>query len=151
MELRVDGLPIPQGSKSAFPFKRGDGTIGVAVTEGKKGPSLKEWRGAIAAAARVWIAMNDHPLPLDEPVLIEATFYLPRPASAPKRVAKPAKKPDWDKLSRAAGDALKGLAYTDDSRITTALIKKRFAIDRSPGIEITIRPDEIETMLVTAF
>ena len=131
MELRVDGLPIPQGSKSAFPFKRGDGSIGVAVTEGKKAPSLKEWRGAIAASARVWIALNGRPAPLDCAVVLEMTFYLPRPKSAPKHVTKPCKKPDWDKLARAVGDALKGLAYVEDSRITTGLVRKRFAVGRT--------------------
>lgn len=141
MELRVDGLPIPQGSKSAFPFKRGDGSLGVAVTEGKKAPALKEWRGAIAAAARVWIAMNGHPAPLDCEALIEITFYLPKPASASKKVKKPAKKPDWDKLARAVGDALNGLAYSEDSRITTGLVRKRFAIDRPPGVEIFVGID----------
>ena len=141
MQLRVDGLPIPQGSKSAFPFKRGDGSLGVAVTEGKKGPSLKEWRGAIAAAARVWISMNGHPEPLDEGVTIDVTFYLPRPASAPRRVTKPWKKPDLDKLARAVGDALKGLAYVEDSRITTAVWRKRFAVGRPPGVEILLEED----------
>jgi Holliday junction resolvase RusA-like endonuclease len=142
MELRVDGLPIPQGSKSAFPFKRANGTIGVAVTEGKKAPSLKEWRGAIAAAARVWIALNGRPAPLDCAVVAEMTFYLPRPASAPKRVTKPTKKPDLGKLARAAEDALTKIAYADDSRITTMVLRKRFAIDRPPGVEITLREDE---------
>ena len=143
MELRVDGLPIPQGSKSAFPFKRGDGSIGVAVTEGKKkGAALKEWRGAIAAAARVWIALNGRPAPADGPVVFNATFYLPRPASAPRRVTKPHKGLDLDKLSRAAFDALTGLAYTDDSRVTTMVVRKRFAIGLPPGVEIFLKEDE---------
>ena len=138
MRLRVDGLPIPQGSKSAFPFRRGDGSLGVAVTEGKRAPSLKEWRGAVAASARVWIALNGHPAPLDGPCVMTMIFYLPRPKSAPKRVLYPAVKPDADKLSRAICDALSRLAYTDDARIVDLRVSKRFAVDSPPGVEIEI-------------
>ena len=142
MFLRVDGIPITQGSKTGYPIRRKDGSLGVRLTEGKKAPALKEWRLAIAAAARAWIALNGHPPPLDGPLEVAMTFYLPKPASASQKVKKPSKKPDVGKLTRAAEDALTGIAYVDDSRITTAHLKKRFAVNRPPGVEITIGPDE---------
>lgn len=138
MTLTVIGVPVPQGSKSAHPFRRKDGTIGVAVHEGGKAQSLKQWRAAIAACARLWLEQNGMPAPVDGPVGINVTFYLPRPKSAPKRVQHPATKPDWDKLARAVGDALKGIAYTEDSRIVDAHVSKRFAIDSPPRAQIEL-------------
>lgn len=135
MMLTVYGIPLPQGSKTAFVVKGR-----AVVTDGKKGPALKEWRNAIASEARVWLAKNGAPAPLDGPVIVTATFYLPRPKSAPKRVIFPATKPDLDKLTRALGDSLSGIAYTEDSRIVDLHVKKRFAIDSPPRAEIEVHP-----------
>lgn len=134
MRLTVIGVALPQGSKSAFALKSGR----VVVTDGKKGGNLKEWRGAIAACARLWLSQNGMPAPLDGPVKLSVTFYLPRPKSAPKRVTKPDKKPDLDKLVRAAGDALSKIAYTEDSRIVEIHATKEFAVDAPPRAEIHI-------------
>ena len=51
---------------------------------------------------------------------------------APKKVLYPATKPDLDKLVRSVGDALKGLAYEEDSRIVDIDARKRFAIESAP-------------------
>lgn len=132
MKLIVHGLPLPQGSKTGYVIN------GRAVlTDGKKGPALKEWRYAIAAEARTWIQETGW-APLSGPVLMRVTFFLPRPKSAPKRVLYPATKPDLDKLVRSVGDALKGLAYEEDSRIVDILACKRFAVNSAPRAEISI-------------
>lgn len=133
MYLVVHGVPIPQGSKSAF-------VVGgrAVITEGKKSASLKEWRAAIAACARLWLQQNGSPAPLDGPVSVDVVFYLPRPKSAPKRVIVPATKPDADKLVRSTLDALSKIAYTDDARIVDLNIRKRFAIDSPPRAEILV-------------
>ena len=73
------------------------------------------------------------------PVYLEATFYLSRPASAPKRITMPAKKPDIDNLMKTLTDALEKFCYANDSQITTALIKKRFG--NPPRIELTLKED----------
>ena len=138
MKLTVIGLPVPQGSKSAHPFRRKDGSLGVAVHEGGKAASLKDWRRAIADAARAYMAEYGLESPADGPLWMTVTFYLPRPASASKRVLYPAKKPDCDKLCRAVGDALSKIAYTDDSRIVDLLVRKRFAVDSPPRAEIEL-------------
>lgn len=134
MFLVVHGVPVPQGSKSAF-------VVGgrAVITEGKKSASLKEWRSAIAACARLWLQQNGSPAPLDGPVSVDVVFYLPRPKSAPRRVLVPATKPDADKLVRSALDALTKIAYTDDSRIVDLNVRKRFAVDSPPRAEITVR------------
>ena len=132
MKLIVHGIPLPQGSKTGFVIK------GRAVlTDGKKGPALREWRQAIAAEARLWLTQTNA-APLAGPVAMRVTFYLPRPKSAPRKVLYPATKPDLDKLVRSVGDALKGLAYEEDSRIVDIDARKRFAIDSAPRAEIEV-------------
>jgi crossover junction endodeoxyribonuclease RusA len=143
MRLTVIGIPVPQGSKTAHPFRRKDGSLGVAVHEGWKAASLKDWRRAIADAARAYMAEYGLESPADGPLALTATFYLPRPASAPKKVKYPAKKPDCSKLLRAAEDSLTGIAYTDDSRIVDLHVYKRFAVDSPPRVELHLSsPDE---------
>jgi crossover junction endodeoxyribonuclease RusA len=136
MKLLVVGMPITQGNKKARVVN------GRAImTEGwGKGPqNLKDWRNAIADAARAYLTEHNMPAPLDEPLALEATFYLPRPKTAPKTRLYPDKKPDCDKLCRAVGDALSGVAYVDDARIVTLRVHKRFAVDSPPRVEITLR------------
>jgi Holliday junction resolvase RusA-like endonuclease len=134
MRLTVIGVALPQGSKSAFKTKTGR----VVVTDGKKSGSLREWRAAVGACARLWLSQHGMPAPLDGPVKLSVTFFMPRPKSAPKRVTRPATKPDLDKLVRAVGDALTGIAYTEDSRIVELRATKEFAVDASPRAEIHI-------------
>lgn len=132
VKLTVYGIPLPQGSKTGFVIK------GRAVlTDGKKGPALKEWRMAIASEARRWLQETEG-APLAGPVAMRVTFYLPRPKSAPRKVLYPATKPDLDKLVRSVGDALKGLAYEEDSRIVDIDARKRFAIESAPRAEIEV-------------
>jgi crossover junction endodeoxyribonuclease RusA len=148
MKLTVIGMPATQGSKRGFPIRRKNGTIGVAIAE-SGGEHHRSWREAVAAEARralgefgyggVWS-------PITEPVVAVMTFYLPRPKSANKTVLFPDKKPDVLKLGRAVEDSLSKILYTDDSRIVDIHLRKRFAIDRPPGVEIELRaatPDDL--------
>lgn len=134
MRLTAYGVPRPQGSKTAFPIRRANGSTGVAITEGTKSASLKDWRNLIR---HVW-NNGRPPATLTGPVCISLTFYLPKPKSAAKSRIYPTTKPDWDKLARAACDALTKLAYEDDSRIVEAHVYKHYAIGRQPGVEIEI-------------
>lgn len=135
MRLTVYGVALPQGSKSARVV---NGRAIMTDGFGDKPRQLKSWREAIADAARVWIATNGAPAPLDVPVTLHATFYLPKPKSAPRKAVHAAKKPDLSKLTRAIEDALTKLAYTDDSRIVELTVRKRYAIDTAPRVEIFI-------------
>ena len=76
--------------------------------------------------------------PIDEAVLVQAVFCLPRPKSV--RSALPTSKSsyDLDKLCRALGDALEGAGVLkNDSRITTWHARKRYAEADSNGPAIT--------------
>lgn len=141
MKLVVLGLAQTQGNKTGFPIRRKDGSLGVAMVEGRRKSardSFQEWRAAVAACARLWLEQNGMPAPLDGPCSVAMTFYLPRPKSAPKKVLYPTSRPDLLKLGRAVEDALKGLAWTDDSRNVDLVLRKRFAIDSPPRVEIEV-------------
>lgn len=130
VRLTVFGVAAPQGSKRHVG--------GGRMVESSK--ALKPWRESVAHAAQVWCLQHRGFAPFDEPLVLTVTFYLPRPASTPKRVTRPAKKPDLDKLTRAVCDALSGIIYADDARVVRLVAEKRFAIDEPPRAEITIAP-----------
>ena len=123
--FRVDGVPIPQGSKKAFVVKK------RAVLVDDNAAKLKPWRARIAAAA-------DLGHMFDVPVVVRAVFYMPRPETV--RRALPSVKPDLDKLMRALGDGMTdGGLISDDSRIVTEILKKRYADETNPpGIDVCV-------------
>jgi Holliday junction resolvase RusA-like endonuclease len=139
-EIRVNGIPAPQGSKKAI--KRKDG--GVSMVESSK--AVGPWREAVRAETqRVMIAA------MTGPVEVQIWFWLPRPTGhyrtgrnahlfrdgAPKR---PSGRPDADKLGRAILDGLTdGGAWKDDAQVTDLIIRKRYAAPGTmPGCTIWI-------------
>ncbi|MBD5603584.1 MAG: RusA family crossover junction endodeoxyribonuclease [Candidatus Eremiobacteraeota bacterium] len=150
------GIPQPQGSKSpkllgkwimvngqrallnaravlieGRSIKRKDGTW----SDGPK--RHKRWREAVRLAALDFQRRTGWETVAD-PCSMVIAFYLPRPASLPKRVLFPAKKPDLSKLARAAEDSLSGIIYVDDALVVTSLLHKRFAIGSVPRAEIMV-------------
>lgn len=126
--LHVPGIPAPQGSKNGY-YRGGR----VVLVESSK--KVKPWRDTVAATARYGC---DGP-PIDGPVSVHVAFILPRPKSLPKRVLHMVKKPDLDKLIRSTLDALSGIAYVDDNRVTTIHASKRYATaGEAPGAHITV-------------
>ncbi len=125
IEFFVEGIPVPQGSKTVFG--------GRAVDANAK--KLKPWRKAVTAAA----ADAGGGLLLEGPVTLAAVFVLPRPKShfrtgrnahllrddAPRWVST---KPDLDKLVRALADGItdSGL-WKDDNQVASILATKVYA------------------------
>ena len=70
------------------------------------------------------------------PLYVSATFFREKPASTPKRVTMPVKRPDIINYASLLFDALQKYIYADDSLITTCLLKKRFGTP--PRIELLI-------------
>lgn len=121
LTFTVYGIPAPQGSKVSY---------GRRVVDANA-DRLRPWREAVKYAV---LDAREMRLPLEGPVVVTATFYLPRPASAPKRIVWPAKKPDLDKLLRACLDGMTdGGAFGDDAQVVRAVAEKRFAADGRPG------------------
>lgn len=90
-------------------------------------PKLKAWMRTIElVAGRVHRGE-----PIDAPVVVEATFYMPRPKRP--RWALPATKPDTDKLQRSIGDGLERAGVLkNDSRIVAWASRKCYADARHP-------------------
>ncbi len=129
----VHGLPAPQGSARAFLHRS---THRVIVTHANH--RTVPWRQEIAAALIAALSAAGHdphavgPLfPRPAAVKVQATFYLPRPKSLPKRFALPASRPDLDKLVRAALDSMTGLLFADDSQAVSIAASKAYGAPRA--------------------
>lgn len=79
-----------------------------------------------------------------EPLEIVLNVYMGMPKSATKKAKLemlmhkfPTKKPDADNLLKSVADALNGVAYTDDSQIVSATVRKFWSEQGSA--EITLR------------
>jgi crossover junction endodeoxyribonuclease RusA len=121
----VEGEPVTQGSMKA---------VGGGRLAHVSGPALTAWRTRIAAAARTAGAtcVGDH-----EPVRVDCLFYLPRPKTVTR--ALPTGRKDTDKLMRAVGDALTGVAYADDVQVCDWNVAKRYATETIPaGVWVTV-------------
>lgn len=142
----VNGIPCPQGSKNAFARMRtgvnGRVTPVAVMVEQSKG--LPVWRAAVKAEALKAKPQQWEKLGL---FFITAIYYFPRPAShfrgngqlkAGAPVVK-VSKPDRDKLDRAIGDAITGVAYEDDASSAIGFSMKIYCDQgRSPGAFISV-------------
>jgi Holliday junction resolvase RusA-like endonuclease len=131
------GKPVTQGSMRALPLPNG----GTAIVHEKK-PDLMEWRRLVADAARRAYGLA---APYAGPIGLRLDFYLPRPKGhfgakglKPSAPAFPSTKPDADKLTRAVGDALKGVVYKDDSQVVHLDVWKRYAEDGPLGVTVAV-------------
>lgn len=138
IRIWVPGIPRPGGSKKAFFIK----SLGRAViTEDNK--RSKDWRNSVA-----FMAADHIKTPLSGALEVSFLFVMPRPkghygtgryagmlkASAPKY---PTTKPDITKLIRSTEDAMKGIAWGDDSQVAHQDGYKAYG--DNPGCTITIR------------
>lgn len=125
IHLEVVGVPQPQGNHSAY-----NAGGHIRIVEGrdpKARAAFKDWREAVARAARDYI--EAHPMsPLTEPVRLDVAFRFAPTKSDPYRHLH-ATKPDLDKLVRAVGDSLVfGGLLKDDSVVTSLCASKRYAV-----------------------
>jgi crossover junction endodeoxyribonuclease RusA len=127
------GKPAQQGSKRY---------VGNGIML-ETNPELKSWRAVVATACPITT-------PLTCGIAIEIEFRYNRPAShfgtrSKQRYLKgnaPIYKtsaPDCDKLIRAVGDSLKGIAYVDDALIVKITASKLYTMGTA-GALVTITP-----------
>lgn len=127
----VAGRPRPKGSWRGIPTDAG----GVAFKASSKG--VHPWQQAIGWAVTAELRKPVHArwykpgLVCDGRVGVTARFLLPPGADA-----------DLDKLIRAVLDALTGVVYDDDKRVTHIEAHKDTAADVAPGLWLTIAIDE---------
>lgn len=116
ISFTVQGVPIPQGSKTLVGVKSGHPRM-----INNNDHALKAWRTLIGEVARETGAK----LIVGMPVELEVRFVFPRPGR-PKCGEAPCVAPDVDKLLRAVGDAITGILIHDDALITDMIGRKRF-------------------------
>lgn len=118
------GVAAPKGSTKAFYVK----SLGRAIVTADN-KRTKPWQQEVAGAAvaaraaadgRAWAITEDA-------IVLDVTFYLPRPKSLPKRIVEHCKKPDLDKLLRATKDALTGVLWRDDAQVVALTGAKAYA------------------------
>jgi len=132
IRLVIFGTPHPQGSKSAMRNKH---TGRINMIEGSKTGAVKhkEWRRAVADAARDHLAQGGEIVP-DGPVGVWLVFHLAKPKSTPKYQRWVRVKPDLDKLIRAVLDGLAdgGALVGGDSRVAEIKARKVYATPGEP-------------------
>jgi len=85
--------------------------------------------------------------PMEGPIKIELTVFLPRPKSHTKKqrlIPYSSKRPDIDNLEKLFLDAANGLLYGDDAQIAEKFSAKRYADECSPGYVVTLSQWEDE-------
>lgn len=145
--LEVLGLPVPQGSKTAFRHAQ---TGKVIIKEANA--SLSDWRSLVAGQARQALAGAG---PFTTPCWAFLAFYLPRPTGhygtgrnagtlRPSAPAHPGVKPDLDKLTRAVFDALTiAGVWRDDALCCGVHAWKKYADVRPVGLVLTVTEMEL--------
>jgi Holliday junction resolvase RusA-like endonuclease len=139
----VHGRPSPGGSKRYV----GHSKAGRAILLDMGGQHTKDWRAAVVQAARL---AHTGP-PLEGPLLLTVTFNLKRPKAHFDRLGIKEDAPTWHtnapdatKLLRSTEDALKGIAWIDDSQVARQSIVKRYCVceqydDQTTGAFIEIK------------
>ena len=126
--FKVYGKASPAGSKTVGFTKGGQ----HFVRDSAKGS--KDWKRAVAQVAGAEMVGKQL---LDGPLLLEVTFWLPRPKShfgtgrnaeklKPSAPRFPTVKPDATKLLRAVEDALTGIVWRDDAQVCVQTVTKTY-------------------------
>lgn len=123
---------VPKGKARARIGRSANG-----FTHGYTPKRTVEFEKAIAWAYRI---TKQGMLPKDVPLKLTATFVMPIPKSASKKLKVSlngwwhTKKPDTSNITKSVEDALNQLAYADDSQIAWIDCKKVFG--ETPRLEI---------------
>lgn len=128
--LFVEGKAVPQGSMLAINSK----STGKAIAIHENARDLRAWRKAIEAAWREAHA------PVFGRVIVELRFVLAPVVSG--------RQPDYDvdKLTRAALDALSGVAFTDDKAVEFVAAAKVLGEPFEPtGVHVYVAPVTVLT------
>lgn len=127
LEFVVDGVAVPQGSKTVF--------NGRAVDANAK--KLKPWRAHVSTVCLQ--AANDQDVIFyrDESLVVEIQVFFERPKTS-KRL-NPNIKPDIDKLARSILDSISTAAvWHDDCQVVDLRIIKGYTVD-TPRVLVSIK------------
>lgn len=133
----VSGVPVQQGSKTAFVVGKR-----AVVTDSNKA-QLKPWRAEVARVAEAtWWTQQK----LDDAVQVSAVFVLPRGKTVTREL--PAVTPDLDKLVRALLDGITdaGNVWRDDAQVVRLVTEEVYGA--VPGVHVDITPISRTAMAV---
>ena len=121
----VEGRPSPGGSKRYV----GHSKAGRAILIDMGGKHTKDWRAAVAQAARI----AHRKAPLEGPLKLTVTLWMKRPKAHFDRMGVKESAPTWHtsapdatKLLRSTEDAMKGIVWVDDSQVVAQYVEKRY-------------------------
>lgn len=140
ISFTVPGLPIAQPRQRHRNITARNGASFIQNYTPTKSP-VNEFK----AAVRMAFAQACGGQPLDGPVALRVLFVFPRPKGMiwkkrPMPGTYHAKKPDLDNLAKSLKDALKGLAWLDDSQVAQMVADKVIAAgDEQARTEVRIR------------
>jgi len=157
LEFRVYGVPAPKGSLQGGGMRcqlcGGSGKTAAGHCPKCHGRGFyswvhddntrtRPWMAVLKAEAQLAVSRDLRGAPLYRgPVHVDLIFWLPKPASLPKRrPSAPTKKPDLDKLARSVLDALTGVLWHDDAQVIGILASKVYG-DR-PGCQVVAALDD---------
>lgn len=142
VNIWVPGIPQPGGSKKGFVyFDKNQGKHRAIITEANR--KSKPWRQSVE-----WSVQELIQTPMEGALELRIVFFMPRPKNhygtgRNAQTLKPSaphfhtSKPDTTKLIRSTEDALKGIAWIDDTQVADQSAQKIYG-DR-PGALIQIR------------
>lgn len=141
MPLYTNGRPVMKNGKQVW-------TARVYDPGG-----ASEWKAKVASAAKQHLP----PSPLEGPITVTATFFLPRPKShylthglRSNAPTKHEKKSDGDNLIKAVLDSLTDVGmWRDDGQVSDMHVLKRYA-NKTPGVVIEIESNEQQPDLTLA-
>lgn len=134
-EGRVKGQGRPRGS-----VVRSAGRVSVGM---HKDPRDRSYERALAS-------LYEGPrFPKGVPVAVEVVVMRSLPASLERKTRRVTRhdvfKPDADNILKSVLDALTGVAYEDDSQVTTAVVRKMDQVpaDGTDVLVVSVRADEV--------
>ena len=109
-------------------------TGSVITVNGRSFPVRRgaAWSSICGLAARYCAPAK----PLAGAVRCELTFFLPRPKRP--RSQWPVTRPDGENLSKGLLDSWNGVLWVDDSQVVDLVVRKVYARDAGPGVEVTV-------------
>ena len=134
----VAGDPIPQGSTRSFYIKKIDRVVTTHTNR-----NTEQWRHRIATEAQKANESRERGFFIDDrkygyDILLH--FHFSKPQSMSKKHWIHTKRPDLDKLVRAALDGITGVLIPDDAQVTSITASKDYCQNGTvPGLHISVR------------
>jgi Holliday junction resolvase RusA-like endonuclease len=127
----VAGIPKALSVGSSFRFKR------HGVDTHIQGRRNTDWATLIGHIGREHARAI---APSEGGISLTLRFFVPKPATAGRRVTLPLKRPDIDNLFHKLMDQWNGVFWKDDSQVVDLVVRKRFPRDGRIGVEVSIEP-----------